>query len=29
MTESIEGLSFEKTDKVHYIQVLDAQVVAK
>lgn len=29
MTESIEELSFEKTDKVHYIQVLDTQVVAK
>jgi len=29
MTGSIEKLSFEKTDKIHYIQVLDTQVVAK
>lgn len=25
----LEELSFEKTEKIHYIQILDAQVVAK
>jgi len=29
MTELIEKLSFEKTDKIYYIQVLNTQVVKK
>jgi hypothetical protein len=29
VTELIKELSFEKTDKIHYIQVLDTKVVAK
>ena len=29
VTELLKELSFEKTDKIHYIQVLDTQVVAK
>lgn len=29
VTELIKELSFEETDKIHYIQILDTQVVAK
>jgi len=29
LTLLLEKLNFEKTDKIHYIQVLDTQVVAK
>lgn len=29
LTLLLEGLNFEETDKIHYIRVLDTQVVAK
>jgi hypothetical protein len=29
ITKLLKGLSFEKADKIHYIQILDTQVVAK
>lgn len=29
ITNSLAGLNFEKTDKIHYIKIIDAQVVAK